>query len=55
MRFDLIANFSPGETIPWPRTLEMILEQCSLAEEAGFTTAWFTAVSYTHLTLPTKA
>ena len=29
MRYDLIANFSLGETIPWPRTLEMILEQCS--------------------------
>ena len=40
VRFDLIANFSPGETIPWPRTLEMILEQCQLAEEAGFTTAF---------------
>jgi hypothetical protein len=35
MRFDLIANFSPGETIPWPRTLEMIREQTALAEEAG--------------------
>jgi len=32
MRFDLIANFSPGETKPWPRVLEMINEQCSLAE-----------------------
>ena len=35
MRFDLIANFSPGETKPWPRVLEMIKEQCSLAEQAG--------------------
>jgi len=26
MRFDLIANFSPGETLPWPRVLEMIRE-----------------------------
>ena len=48
MRFDLIANFSPGETIPWPRTLEMILEQCSLAEGAGFTTAWFTEHHFAH-------
>ena len=48
VRFDLIANFSPGETIPWPRTLEMILEQCSLAESAGFTTAWFTAHHFAH-------
>ena len=48
MRFDLIANFSPGETIPWTRTLEMILEQCSLAEKAGFTTAWFTEHHFAH-------
>ncbi|MEM9579881.1 MAG: LLM class flavin-dependent oxidoreductase [Pseudomonadota bacterium] len=48
MRFDLIANFSPGETIPWTRTLEMILEQCRLAEEAGFTTAWFTEHHFAH-------
>jgi alkanesulfonate monooxygenase SsuD/methylene tetrahydromethanopterin reductase-like flavin-dependent oxidoreductase (luciferase family) len=48
MRFDLIANFSPGETIPWTRTLEMILEQCSLAEQAGFTTAWFTEHHFAH-------
>ena len=48
MRFDLIANFSPGETIPWTRTLEMILEQCSLAEDAGFTTAWFTEHHFAH-------
>ena len=48
MRFDLIANFSPGETIPWPRTLEMILAQCSLAEDAGFTTAWFTEHHFAH-------
>lgn len=48
MRFDLIANFSPGETIPWPRTLEMILEQCLLAEQAGFTTAWFTEHHFAH-------
>lgn len=48
MRFDLIANFSPGETIPWTRTLEMILEQCMLAEQAGFTTAWFTEHHFAH-------
>ena len=48
MRFDLIANFSPGETIPWTRALEMILEQCLLAEDAGFTTAWFTEHHFAH-------
>lgn len=48
MRFDLIANFSPGETKPWPRVLEMIREQCSLAEQAGFTTAWFTEHHFAH-------
>ena len=48
MRFDLIANFSPGETIPWTRALEMILEQCTLAEQAGFTTAWFTEHHFAH-------
>jgi alkanesulfonate monooxygenase SsuD/methylene tetrahydromethanopterin reductase-like flavin-dependent oxidoreductase (luciferase family) len=48
MRFDLIANFSPGETIPWPRTLEMIREQTALAEEAGFTTSWFTEHHFAH-------
>lgn len=48
MRFDLIANFSPGETKPWPRILEMINEQCFLAEQAGFTTAWFTEHHFAH-------
>ncbi len=48
MRFDLIANFSPGETKPWPRVLEMINEQCFLAEQAGFTTAWFTEHHFAH-------
>lgn len=48
MRFDLIANFSPGITIPWPQVLEMIREQCSLAEQAGFTTAWFTEHHFAH-------
>jgi alkanesulfonate monooxygenase SsuD/methylene tetrahydromethanopterin reductase-like flavin-dependent oxidoreductase (luciferase family) len=48
MRFDLIANFNPGITIPWPRVLEMLREQCSLAEQAGFTTAWFTEHHFAH-------
>ena len=48
MRFDLIANFSPGETIPWTQALEIILEQCSMAEEAGFMTAWFTEHHFAH-------
>lgn len=48
MRFDLIANFSPGETIPWTRALEIIREQCRLAERAGFTTAWFTEHHFAH-------
>ncbi len=48
MRFDLIANFNPGETIPWTKTLHMILEQCALAEQAGFTTAWFTEHHFAH-------
>ncbi len=48
MRFDLIPNFSPGETIPWPRALEMIREQSLLAEQAGFTTAWFTEHHFAH-------
>ena len=48
MRFDIIANFSPGETKPWPQVLEMIKEQCTLAEQAGFTTAWFTEHHFAH-------
>ncbi len=48
MRFDLIPNFSPGETIPWDRSLEMMREQTSLAEQAGFTTAWFTEHHFAH-------
>ena len=48
MRFDLIANFNPGETIPWTQTIDMILEQCNLAEQAGFTTAWFTEHHFAH-------
>ena len=48
MRFDMIANFSPGETIPWTRVLEMIREQCKMGEEAGFTTAWFTEHHFAH-------
>ncbi len=48
MRFDLIANFSPGETIPWETSLEMMREQTSLAEQAGFTTTWFTEHHFAH-------
>jgi len=48
VRFDLIPNFSPGETIPWDRALEMMREQTSLAEQAGFTTAWFTEHHFAH-------
>jgi len=48
MRFDLIPNFSPGETIPWIRSLEMMREQTGLAEQAGFTTAWFTEHHFAH-------
>ena len=48
MRFDLIPNFSPGETIPWQRSLEMMRQQTGLAEQAGFTTAWFTEHHFAH-------
>ena len=48
MRFDFIANFNPGRTIPWMQSLEMIREQCLLAEQAGFTTAWFTEHHFAH-------
>ncbi len=48
MRFDLIANFSPGETIPWTLALEMIREQTGLCEQAGFTTSWFTEHHFAH-------
>ena len=48
MRFDLIPNFSPGETIPWQHSLEMMREQTGLAEQAGFTTAWFTEHHFAH-------
>jgi len=48
MRFDLIANFSPGETIPWTRALEMIREQTGLCEQGGFTTSWFTEHHFAH-------
>ncbi len=48
MRFDLIANFSPGETKPWDQVLGMIRQQCQLAEQAGFTTAWFTEHHFAH-------
>jgi len=48
MRFDLIPNFSPGETIPWTQSLEIMREQTGLAEQAGFTTAWFTEHHFAH-------
>ncbi len=48
MRFDLIPNFSPGETIPWDQALHMMREQTALAEQAGFTTAWFTEHHFAH-------
>ena len=48
MRFDIIPNFSPGETIPWDRSLAMLREQTCLAEQSGFTTAWFTEHHFAH-------
>lgn len=48
MRFDLIPNFNPGETIPWDRALEMMREQASLAEQANFTTVWFSEHHFAH-------
>ncbi len=48
MRFDLIPNFNIGQTIPWDRTLEMMREQTMLAEQADFTTAWFTEHHFAH-------
>jgi len=48
MRFDLIANFSPGETIPWIQALEMIREQTGICEQAGLTTSWFTEHHFAH-------
>ncbi len=48
MRFDLIPNFSPGETIAWDKSLHMMREQTGLAEQAGFTTAWFTEHHFAH-------
>ncbi len=48
MRFDLIPNFNIGVTIPWVRTLEMLREQTSLVEQAGFTTVWFTEHHFAH-------
>ena len=48
MRFDIIPFFNPGETIPWERTIAMFREQAVLAEEAGFTTCWFTEHHFAH-------
>ena len=48
MRFDIIPFFNPGETIPWERTIAMLREQATLAEDAGFTTCWFTEHHFAH-------
>jgi alkanesulfonate monooxygenase SsuD/methylene tetrahydromethanopterin reductase-like flavin-dependent oxidoreductase (luciferase family) len=48
MRFDLIPNFNPGETIAWDTVLHRMREQTSMAEQAGFTTAWFTEHHFAH-------
>lgn len=48
MRFDLIPFFNPGETIPWKRTIAMFREQAALAEDANFTTCWFTEHHFAH-------
>lgn len=48
MRFDIIPFFNPGETIPWDRTIKMMREQTAIAEQAGFTTAWFTEHHFAH-------
>ena len=48
MRFDICPFFKPGENIPWTETIRMMREQTCLAEEAGFTTAWFTEHHFAH-------
>ena len=48
MRFDICPFFKPGENIPWTETIRMMREQTRLAEEAGFTTAWFTEHHFAH-------
>tara|TARA_B100000674_G_C37971950_1_gene977382 strand:+ start:2222 stop:3391 length:1170 start_codon:yes stop_codon:yes gene_type:complete len=48
MRFDICPFFRPGEDIPWTETIRMMREQARLAEEAGFTTAWFTEHHFAH-------
>ena len=48
MRFDFTPFFNPGENIPWDRVVRMLREQASLAEQAGFTTVWFTEHHFAH-------
>ena len=48
MRFDFTPFFNPGENIPWNRVVRMLREQAQLAEQAGFTTAWFTEHHFAH-------
>ena len=48
MRFDFTPFFNPGENIPWERVVRMLREQSQLAEQAGFTTVWFTEHHFAH-------
>ena len=48
MRFDFTPFFNPGENIPWNRVVRMLREQSQLAEQAGFTTVWFTEHHFAH-------
>ena len=48
MRFDFTPFFNPGENIPWDRVVRMLREQSLLAEQAGFTTVWFTEHHFAH-------
>ncbi len=48
MRFDFTPFFNPGENIPWDRVVRMLREQSQLAEQAGFTTVWFTEHHFAH-------
>ena len=48
MRFDFSPFFNPGENIPWDRVVRMLREQSQLAEQAGFTTVWFTEHHFAH-------
>ena len=48
MRFDFTPFFNPGKNIPWDRVVRMLREQSRLAEQAGFTTVWFTEHHFAH-------